>query len=173
MVDIRGRLGGAREQGLGRGSKGRVACGGARCLPWRANRCMGRWVFGQACGMGEWLSSDWAFCPHIAHTSPRTLRPFCQEVNPQLMKAMVEACRSRADRSSMVAYFTGTTAPPKQVEFVGIAKFLLNLKTGCDKQLSVALDCLRSLGTPGATVPQTVAVTWGPELVSESPPCKS
>lgn len=66
-----------------------------------------------------------------------------QVVSKQLMQAMVAACRPRPDRSEMVSYFTSSQHPPLHIEFVGIAKFVLNLKVGCDKQLSVALDALR------------------------------
>lgn len=62
------------------------------------------------------------------------------------MQAMVAACRTRPDRSEMVTYFTSVQKPPLHVEFVGIAKFVLNLKVGCDKQLAVSLDALRWAG---------------------------
>eukprot|EP00959_Pyramimonas_sp_CCMP1952_P202135 4226616-Pyramimonas_sp.AAC.1 len=66
-----------------------------------------------------------------------------EQISPDLFKAFVAANEQRPDRSLLVAYLTSCATAPNNREFVGVAKILLSLKVGCQKQYNVALDILK------------------------------
>jgi hypothetical protein len=64
-------------------------------------------------------------------------------VSPIFVQAMLAAQRAKPDRSLFTTYMSTTQAVPNAREIVGLFRWFLSLKVGCNKQLAVALEGLR------------------------------
>lgn len=64
-------------------------------------------------------------------------------VSPALVKAMLAAQKTKADRSLFQAYMAGCSSAPNATEISGIFRFFLTLRPGCARQLSLSMECLR------------------------------
>lgn len=82
---------------------------------------------------------------HSALEPPKS----ADEISPALLKAMLMTQRVKVDRSGFDDYFVSCASPPNLKEICGVLRYMITLRTGCNKQLATAAESLRFVSRLG------------------------